>query len=292
MKDMKKSKSSNKKRLVMIMLSFILSFFLFLLGILVVFQSTVFNTNYMRKQLGASNYYENVIEEVEDKFSSYASASGFDQDFFKTTIDINDVQFGVNQSLSILYGNNEESVDTSKFETNLYNKLVENVQGRKIEITDQIDDSLHLLAKTCADTYGQYISIPYSQELAPFISKLKTPVFILEMLLAFFIILILAVIYKMNHWRHRAIRAYIYAISGAVLMVSVIPIVILLSGIVNRLSIISKSVYTFAIYYINGILYTFLCFSIVLIIIDLLLALVYYFMKNKAIHYSEIAHEV
>jgi hypothetical protein len=251
--------------------------------VLLIFGNTVGNPDYMRNQLGKSHYYEHAIEEVEEQFTSYASASGFDQQFFKTVIDVNDVQLDVNQSLSVLYGESLDPVDKSRFENRLYNKLTENVKNRGLSLSADTQKSLRLLAQTCTETYVQYISIPYASELSPFINKMKKPTLVLEFVLLLLIALLAAAIYRANHWRHRALRAYLYAGYGAALMLFVFPAAVLISGIINRLAFISKSLYLFAVCYLNGIIYSFFLVSLLFFCISILLSFLYCRVKKKAL---------
>lgn len=274
---------SNFKRGIVLIFAFFLSFFLFFLSVLLIFGNTVGNPDYMRNQLGKSHYYEHAIEEVEEQFTSYASASGFDQQFFKTVIDVNDVQLDVNQSLSVLYGESLDPVDKSRFENRLYNKLTENVKNRGLSLSADTQKSLRLLAQTCTETYVQYISIPYASELSPFINKMKKPTLVLEFVLLLLIALLAAAIYRANHWRHRALRAYLYAGYGAALMLFVFPAAVLISGIINRLAFISKSLYLFAVCYLNGIIYSFFLVSLLFFCISILLSFLYCRVKKKAL---------
>lgn len=282
MNSMTHLEKSRWKRWISILFAFFLSLFLFFLSVLAVAQGTVLNPDYMRKQLDASHYYDHVITEVEDEFVSYASASGFDGRFFQTLLDLNDVQMGVNHSLSVLYGESGRPEDTSDFEEKLYEKLSENVKGRGIAFSPAVEQGLRLLAKTCADTYIQYISIPYAGELAPAVQKIKRPLLLSEFALTFLIVFLSAAIFRLNRWRHRALRAYLYAAFGAALMLAVFPSVILLSGKVNQLAMISRSMYAFAVCYLNGILYDFLLCALMMGMIGLALGLLYRSAKGKA----------
>lgn len=277
-----RQRSAYRKGLTLVF-AFFLSFFLFFLSVLLIFVNTVENAGYMRNQLGKSHYYENAIDEVEDQFTSYASASGFDQQFFKSVIDINDVQMDVNQSLSVLYGESQEPVDKTRFEEKLYGKLSENAESRGFKLTAETQKALQMLAQTCTQTYVQYISIPYAASLAPFLSGARKPVLILELLLLFFSVLFAAVIYRISHWRHRALRAYIYAGFGTALMLFVFPAALWISGVVGRLALISKSLYQFGVCYLNGILYNFFLASFFFLCLSVLLCFAYRRAKAKAL---------
>ena len=121
---------STIKKIISLLLAFLLSLTMAFSMLILVIQSTVLNPDYLRNQLSSSHYYDNVITEVEDKFSSYASASGFDENFFKTVLNINDVQLNVNESLSVLYGESDASVDVLDFQnTPAHRRLVDGVRS-------------------------------------------------------------------------------------------------------------------------------------------------------------------
>ena len=271
----------NLKNIITIIFSFFLSLFLFVLCGILIIHSTVFNPDYMRDQLNKSHYYENVTEEVEEEFTSYGSASGFDETFFKSVIDLNDVQLNVNQSLNILYSSGDSTVDTVSFEQKLTQKLTENAKSRGIKITPDIQNGIQLLAKTCTDTYTQYISIPYAQVLSPILQKLKKPLVGIEIILFALIILLAILIFSLTRWHHRAIRAYIYALSGSILMLLVLSAVFLLSGKVNKIALASKSIYQFFISYLTGFAFLFLQVALILVVILAAVAVLYHHMLKQ-----------
>ena len=94
------STKSKIKKIISLILALFLSLTMALSVLVLVIQNTVLNPDYLRNQLSTSHYYDNVITEVEEKFSSYASASGFDDSFFKTVLNINERYFPV---LDVLY---------------------------------------------------------------------------------------------------------------------------------------------------------------------------------------------
>jgi hypothetical protein len=236
----------------------------------------------MRNQFNNSHYYENATTEVEDQFASYASASGFDESFFKTVVDLNDVELKTNTSLTVLYGTDSNSVDTNDFEQILYGKLIENIKSRKIGITADAQKAIHLLAKTCADTYTQTISIPYAKQLAPMLKVMKRPILYAELFLAVFIVLFAVLIYFFSRWQHRAIRTYIYSVSGTMLMLIVLPTAFLLSGKINKIALISKSLYDFSVCYLTGFAYLFYQVTLLLAIVLAVLIILYRSMLKQA----------
>lgn len=264
-----------------ILISFLLSLFLFLFACNLILQCTLLNPNYLRKQLNESHYYENALEEVENEFSSYASASGFDQKLLDSALDINDLQLSVNQSLNRIYGDESERAGTTDFKSKLDRILTQNAESRGVSLTEENKKSLQFLAQTCSDTYLQYISFPDTQELAEAVGKIsaftRLPSFLLPALIA-----VLAVIlFRINRWRHRALRACIYAVLGTMLMLAVFPAYLTFSGRIGQVSILSKSLYELTVSSANGVLTLFLEFALAFAAIAAILCLLYYRLRKK-----------
>ncbi len=278
---MTKKDSQKWKGISNFILSFLLSFLLFLFCTVLVVQNTVFNPDYMRTQLVNSQYYENSTAEAEEQFISYGSASGFDEAFFKSVIDINDVQLKVNKSLTVLYGMANENAAADDFEQRLNNKLLENVKSRNIAVTPETNKALKLLAKTCADTYIQTISIPYAKQLAKILQLLQRPAIYAEAVLGALTVLTALLLFLLNRWRHRAVRIYIYSVSGSILMLTVLPSVFLISGKVRNISLISKSLYEFSVCYLNGFAFMFLEYAFLLTVVLCVLIVIYHFMMKR-----------
>ena len=273
---------STIKKIISLLLAFLLSLTMAFSMLILVIQSTVLNPDYLRNQLSSSHYYDNVITEVEDKFSSYASASGFDENFFKTVLNINDVQLNVNESLSVLYGESDASVDVLDFQNTLYGKLIQNVKDRKIALNENTDKAVKLLAQTCSDTYLQYVSIPYAKEISMYFPRLRHILFYLQVISFALTVVMVLLIFFMNHWKHRAVRAYIYAVAGTTLMLVVLPVVFLISGFSNRIALISKSLYELAVCYLNGIAFLSLEVALIFVVALILLGLLYRYLLKKA----------
>ncbi|HEX3039552.1 MAG TPA: hypothetical protein VHP54_04605 [Caproiciproducens sp.] len=278
---MAKNGSHKWKGIGNFILSFLLSFLLFLFCTVLVVQNTVFNPDYIRTQLVNSRYYENSTAEAEEQFVSYGSASGFDETFFKSVIDINDVQLKVNKSLTVLYGAANENAAADDFEQKLNNKLIENVKSRNIAITPETEKALKLLAKTCADTYIQTVSIPYAKQLAKMLQMLQKPALYAEVLLGALTLLTALLLILLNRWRHRAVRMYIYSVSGSILMLTVLPSIFLISGKVRNISLISKSLYEFSVCYLNGFAFMFLEYALLLTVVLCVLIAVYRLMLKR-----------
>lgn len=284
---MPNSRKDSVRKAVVYLLSFFLSLFLFLTSIIMIIQLTFLNSGYMRSKLSESNYYDNVMTEAESEFISYGSASGFNEQFFQAVLDINDVQLSVNHSLSTLYGEDSGTDNSFKFQEDLKSRLGENLKERKITVTPEISKGVQLLANTCSSAYSQYISIPYANEIKPYLLGLKKPLILLECMLCFLAVISILLILRLSRWPHRAFRAYIYAASGTILMLFLFPVIFLISGKAENIAMISKSLYALSVSYLNGIAILALQLSAIFVCVLVVLGLIYIRLYKRICRDSE-----
>jgi hypothetical protein len=159
---------------------------------------------------------------------------------------------------------------------------VQNVKDRKIALNTNTDKAVRLLAQTCAETYLQYVSIPYAKEISMYFPKLKHILFYLQIISLSLAVALVLLIFFINHWKHRAVRAYIYAMAGTTLMLTALPVVFLISGFSNRIALISKSLYELAVCYLNGIAFLSLEVALIFVVALVLLSLLYRYFLKKA----------
>lgn len=274
-------KKSNAEKAASILISFLISLILFLFAGVLIAQGTLLNPDYLRKQLHESRYYENAMEEVENEFSSYASASGFDHKLLDSALDLSDFQLSVNQSLNRIYGDKEGNTSAENFKNKLNQILTQNAESRGVALTEDNKRSLLLLAQTCSDTYLQNIGFPYTEELAEGIEKIKTGLRIPSVLLPIAAAVLAGILFRMNRWRHRALRACIYAVLGTTLMLAVFPAYFFLSGRIGQVAILSKSLYALTVSCANGILTLFLESAAVSAGVAAVLCLLYYRSRER-----------
>ncbi len=274
-------KKSTAEKAVSVLVSFLMSLLLFLFACVLILQGTLLNPDYLRKQLYESHYYENVLEEVENEFSSYASASGFDQKLLNSALDINDLQMVANQSLNRIYGEKAENISNANFQSKLNQILTQNAKSRGVTLTEDNKKSLLLLAQTCSDTYLKDISFPYTEELGEAIGKIKTILRLPSVLLPVLVVILAGVLFRITPWRHRALRACIYAVSGTTLMLAVFPAYLYFSGRIGQVAILSKSLYALTVSCANGILILFLEGAAVSAGIAAILCLLYYRSRER-----------
>ncbi len=274
------SKKSTVRKIISGFFAFLISVFLFLVICLLVCQNTVFNYEYLMRSMEKSGYYEQLSEEIEEQFISYGAASGFDQEVFDGIVDSQMVKNDVDSIIKAMYQNADEKLNTTAFQNHLYNTFIAYANQKEIQITSEIDQSIRYLVDTCVNTYVKDISVPFADQIGNLIVKFQKPIMIITYALSIAVIIFTLVIFLINHWKHRAVRNYIYALSGTFLMIAAIPIYFFIWGKIDQIGIFSPALYHFVVLYITNIFLLLVGFAIGVLIILLLLILLYVMMRQ------------
>ena len=79
--------NSKVRHIIYGIISFVLSFVLFLLSFAIVLQSTILNPSYIMDNMNASNYFVDKRDEIKESLVDLGYASGLDEKFFENVVD-------------------------------------------------------------------------------------------------------------------------------------------------------------------------------------------------------------
>ncbi|MEG2597789.1 MAG: hypothetical protein RR977_05100, partial [Oscillospiraceae bacterium] len=251
---------------IAIVFAFFLSLFIAASALLVVLQATALNEKFLLRQVERSDYVGNAIESINNEFISYGMASGFDEKFFSSVLEKDTVRADVNRMFESLYQEKTVEVDVQKFADTLYGKLVDNLKERGIIQTPEIQRSVQQLSRTCAITYRDGIKMPFMPQLLDLLHKAQKPVLfamIVAFALAAFTVFFL---FSIHPRKIETVRPILYSLGGALLFLSIPTAVVLLSGKIERLGIMTKPLYCLMTTYFNHMLYGILIACAILVV--------------------------
>lgn len=267
--------SSRLKAFVYSFVSFMLTLVLFLFSICIVVESTVFSKDYMLNVMSSNGYYLMVEDELLGSMKSLGNASGLKEDFSEKFVKEIDVQKNIDNYISSFYSGDSTLVDTISFKQQLYNALDEYIAENNIDKNTVSSENLAYFVDKAAEIYVNEISIPFFSTVANYIYKAQTPFLIITIGLGVTALILIAVIFFTNKFRHRKFRYICYGLIGAFLSVSVIPIVIQLSDKISKINLNTRSLYNLFVNYANGLVNGFWICSLVLLLLSVITFVLY-----------------
>ena len=277
---MKLLKKLSIKKIIYVLLTFILAMCLVVSSVLLVIRITVFNRGFMTEVLTSTNYYRDLCGEITDSLVDIGDASGLDRSFFDGVVDEVLVRSDVQAYIDDFYSGKELEVNTAKFEDNLRVSLNKYIKKKNIKNVDE-NNINYFVSKACK-IYTNSVKIKYFGAIQKKVNE-KTSTFSLYIAVLTLVIAgIICILLFTNEWKHRSIRYIHTAVSSAGLLLLIVPSAIMLSGIIGKIAILSRSLNDMYMAIISGILWDVIVVAVVLLVISLALWAVHAKVRQKS----------
>ena len=262
-------------------ISFLLALSLTLIGVLGVLKLTVLNPDYIINLSEKSGYSAETHKELKEEFISYGSACNVDESFFDKVFDsvITEKTISEYNKSSIIDLYNGTSTDTvvDEIEEQLLEELKLYATDKGFKLDNTLLENLENMSSEMGGIFKAYTGMFNT-------SYFKTAMNVLNKYLGLFkwafiglcVFALLSVI-EIRLFFAKAknyLRYYIYATSGATLMLAVGPAAALIMKIGYRVSIANASLYGFVSGFINGMLVALLCAAAVTAVITVVLIII------------------
>ncbi len=276
-------RKSHVKPVIYGFLSFMLGFVLFALSICLVLRFTFFSQDFMLDSMANSGYYEMVKDELGDKLKSLGHASGLPDEFFDEFVKKIDIVNVERNYVSSFYTGSSTLVDTNTFKQDMIDAINVYIEENNIDKEKANEDSILYLVDEASSIYVKTVNVSFFAVFANYINKLDTPLRMVTIGLAAAALVIAAIIYFTNQFKHRRYRYITYGLGAGFLSVIVIPIVVFSSGIIPKVNLATRSLYNLFVGYFNSMFMYFWIFAAILLFLTVICFVVYLQKYNKAV---------
>lgn len=274
--------NSKVRHIIYGIISFVLSFVLFLLSFAIVLQSTILNPSYIMDNMNASNYFVDKRDEIKESLVDLGYASGLDEKFFENVVDEVTIHDNTQAYLNSFYAGEEAKIDTTAFKQKFNSELDSYISKNNLKVAN--DGSREYLINQAANIYAAALRIPLFATLSVYLIALKNMMPLIIGGLAVFVAIICVIIIFTNRWKHRAVRYICYSTSAAFLTVGIIPAVLLSTGYMSKINIDSRAFYNLFVQSMNNILIALAICSVIFFIVSIGL---FFLNKSMRRHASE-----
>lgn len=222
--------------------------------------ATALNPSFAASVAARSAYAEHLSEELKEEFISYGNACNINASFFDSVFEtaITPARIDTDTQLQLhnFYAGTSEIADTDDLETDLLARLQQYAQDRGFELTDEVNENLGEIAEELCELYNAYVSVfsmSYFKTVSNMLTQYRPYAWYAAAACALGFV-ISAVILRLYYQKKKNfLRYFIYAFSGASLMVLAAPLAALIGGVGNRINIASASLYALATDMINSV---------------------------------------
>lgn len=274
--------NSKVRHIIYGIISFVLSFVLFLLSFAIVLQSTILNPSYIMDNMNTSNYFVDKRDEIKESLVNLGYASGLDEKFFENVVDEVTIHDNTQAYLNSFYAGEEAKIDTTAFKQKFNSELDSYISKNNLKVAN--DGSREYLINQAANIYAAALRIPLFATLSVYLIALKNMMPLIIGGLAVLVAILCVIIIFTNSWKHRAVRYICYSTSAAFLTVGIIPAVLLSTGYMSKINIDSRAFYNLFVLGMNNILIALAICSVIFFIVSIGL---FFLHKSMCRHASE-----
>lgn len=272
--------NSKVRHIIYGIISFVLSFVLFLLSFAIVLQSTILNPSYIMDNMNASNYFVDKRDEIKESLVDLGYASGLDEKFFENVVDEVTIHDNTQAYLNSFYAGEKAKIDTTAFKQKFNSELDSYISKNNLKVAN--DGSREYLINQAANIYAAALRIPLFATLSVYLVALKNMMPLIIGGLAVLVAILCVIIIFTNRWKHRAVRYICYSTSAAFLTVGIIPAVLLSTGYMSKINIDSRAFYNLFVQSMNNILIAVAICSVIFFIVSIGLFFLYKSMRRHA----------
>lgn len=272
--------NSKVRHIIYGIISFVLSFVLFLLSFAIVLQSTILNPSYIMDNMNTSNYFVDKRDEIKESLVDLGYASGLDEKFFENVVDEVTIHDNTQAYLNSFYAGEEAKIDTTAFKQKFNSELDSYISKNNLKVAN--DGSREYLINQAANIYAAALRIPLFATLSAYLIALKNMMPLIIGGLAVLVTILCVIIIFTNRWKHRAVRYICYSTSAAFLTVGIIPAVLLSTGYMSKINIDSRAFYNLFVQSMNNILIALAVCSVIFVIVSIGLFFLHKSMRRRA----------
>lgn len=272
--------NSKVRHIIYGIISFVLSFVLFLLSFAIVLQSTILNPSYIMDNMNASNYFVDKRDEIKESLVDLGYASGLDEKFFENVVDEVTIHDNTQAYLNSFYAGEEAKIDTTAFKQKFNSELDSYISKNNLKVAN--DGSREYLINQAANIYAAALRIPLFATLSVYLIALKNMMPLIIGGLAVLVAILCVIIIFTNRGKHRAVRYICYSTSAAFLTVGIIPAVLLSTGYMSKINIDSRAFYNLFVQSMNNILIALAICSVIFFIVSIGLFFLHKSMRRHA----------
>ena len=245
--------NSKVRHIIYGIISFVLSFVLFLLSFAIVLQSTILNPSYIMDNMNASNYFVDKRDEIKESLVDLGYASGLDEKFFENVVDEVTIHDNTQAYLNSFYAGEKAKIDTTAFKQKFNSELDSYISKNNLKVAN--DGSREYLINQAANIYAAALRIPLFATLSVYLVALKNMM---------------------------PVRYICYSTSAAFLTVGIIPAVLLSTGYMSKINIDSRAFYNLFVQSMNNILIAVAICSVIFFIVSIGLFFLHKSMRRHA----------
>ena len=145
------------KKIITILLNFIISVLVFSLTILIIVSNTIFNKYYLIKQLEKNNFYQRSYSDIKKGFENYTMQSGLELTILENLVNFEKVKNDINLKIDAIFEKDDPVIETASIKEELNSRVEAEISKLNRVITDEEKKSINAYEDSIVEVYNSGI---------------------------------------------------------------------------------------------------------------------------------------
>ncbi|MDD4850392.1 MAG: hypothetical protein PHO10_06795 [Gemmiger sp.] len=198
-----------------LLLSYLASLLLMVLAVVAVAMFTLCSKGYLQRQVKKSSFTNAVYALLCDNYESYGAATGFSAEVMTSFISTEKIAADMDKSVSDLYDGDTAFDLRNEISNACYDALKADVQGRGLEITEDVKSGIAVVADACRQDYANYVGVPLASQFYTIVTKLNRVLWVGLAISALFAGAALLLAARLSGSPRAGLRCFIFAFTAA-----------------------------------------------------------------------------
>jgi|GEM_PF-2571354 len=250
-----KNTTHHNKKVMRRSISFVLSYLLTLifavLFILVGILAGVFNDSVILNHLQRSNYYQSIYTTIQNNAESVLLPTGIDISVLSDVITMDRVYIAAKNTIEAEIKGESVVQDTKRIKNQLKENILRFADEKELLLEAEQQVGVETLCEAVSTEYTKMLDFPfikyYVQYKTTYQSLMRIGVPILLLLATVIIVILL----KLHKYQHQGVRYVAYSVLAASIMITIVPVLLLVSKAYQKLNVSPKYFYNFMVNYIR-----------------------------------------
>lgn len=195
------------KKIILYILTFILSLGTFAMIALGIFSNTILNKKYVLDTLERNNYYERTYANIQEGINNYAMQSGLEQEIFENLYSREKITQDIYQVVDSIYENKEVKINAEEIKEELDSRIYRVLEEHQKMPEQKEKESIQNLENVISETYVS--GIVYSSEIVAKISQplqkvlqMMPKLFMINIAFVCILLIIIGIVSKKESFRY------------------------------------------------------------------------------------------
>lgn len=209
--------------LISVIFIFFISCFISAIVFLFTAKATLFDYDFYIRVVNDTKYTQKVYDNLNQTFTSLGIPGGIPDEVITNVVTHNDVRQEIYAQLQKKFTDNEYTIQSNTIYERFMSSFLNYAKEKKINVDQITKESLKNLSTECSNAYISAVSFPFINQISDASVYYGNYFLLFISILLVLSAVMVATVWILQRWKHRAVRYYMYSLLGSGIICTVFP---------------------------------------------------------------------